>query len=151
MKRILTACMVACMATCMVVQADDRNDKAFMGVRVDDGTTVTMGIVKHLTGALNLISYTSLGRYSSISTEIAAIKSLENGMYVGVLIGPNVDFGNKGSETPLTYLTAATGFLCGYSGDIWGGAAFIKYKQKLDNATTYIDGWDVGGAITYVF
>ncbi len=116
---------------------------AFVAGRIDDGFKVSAGLGTKI-GVLTNYTYVNVGTYASVSTEFGVVRRY--GKFTGgVLAGPNIDFGNGGSESLLTYLTGAAGFIGGYDLTEKVGIGFYsKYKLSVEKATTYVDGWEAG-------
>lgn len=150
-KLLIAVLLTLCILPIGISAHESGGNHLFAGLRFDDGVKISVGVDKIVSGNIHALAYTNVGDYSSVSTELAAIFSFSGGFYGGVLAGPNVDFGNVATESPLTYITGASGFLIGVDASRWGAVGYTKYKFKVDDASTYIDGWEAGAMLTYGF
>lgn len=123
----------------------------FLGARSNDGVfAVSFGFGKPVTGDLYLFEYVDAGHTGTWASEVAYIFKPMDGLYVGPIAGPNVDWGSAADEgaTPLTYLAGAAGALAGYEvtrfGGLWG---YAKYKFAFEEGTAYRDGYAFGGGL----
>lgn len=131
---------------------------AYGGLRFQDAIKISAGVGTHVTGKLWTLNYVDLGQYSAFSSELAVITGLDKYGYgkswVGLIAGPNADFGAEspdGGRSPLNYLTGAAGAV----GGIWfspevGVWAYIKHKFEFENAVTYQNGFQGGVGLSLV-
>lgn len=142
-KLFLTLCALVLLTSSAFAQSDNL---AFVAGRFDDGFKVSAGVGTKLGSIVNY-SYVNVGTYASVSTEFGIVGRY--GKFTGgLLAGPSLDFGSGESESLLTYITGASGFIVGYDvTETVGIGGYGKYKFDVDGAQTYVDGWEAGGGL----
>lgn len=149
MRKLITILTVAFALTLSGAAHAQKN--AYLGVRSDDGAKVSIGVSVPVTGALQMLTYTDIGEYSSLSTEALVIGHFPNTpFYIGAIAGPNLELGDGATDNPTDYLVGASGLLVGYKGKSKiGAAAWAKYKFAFKDDVRYVNGVSFGGVITY--
>jgi hypothetical protein len=118
----------------------------FMGVRYGDIPKlplVSIGYGGNITGNLWNFTYTDVGNYQSLNTELAFMKKFGK-LSIGPLAGPNADWQTSDNADGISYLVGAAGLLTAYDFKEFGVWGYIKYKFTLSDDNLYKDGY-VGG------
>lgn len=128
-----------------VVTGEAYRSIAFGGVRFPstDGSLFSFGIGSAFEGSnLYLFNYTDIGRYGSVSSEVAYLFNPVRWLYLGPLAGPNVDWMNQSvGADPVTYLVGSAGAVVGCSfSNSWGVWGYGKYTFGFEQGTEYPDG-----------
>jgi len=129
--------------------AMDNDGKMMMlgGVRVNHGkVSVTYGVGTPVGGPVMLVESVDAGQTGNWSNDFVAAFPVWKSLYLGVLGGPEVDWGTRveGDDSPVAYLVGAVGGVAAYDFGIAGIAGFYKYRNDLQDDTFYEDGHEFG-------
>lgn len=119
----------------------------FGGVRLQgDALAVTYGIGTPITSRIMLVESVDAGQTGNWASDIMATWHVWKGFHVGVLGGPEVEWGNgeDTDESPLTYLVGAAGGIISYDFGILGLSVAGKYRDDFKSTTSYVDRTEFG-------
>ena len=155
MKTLLTMLMILLLVPVTATFAQEEpvaENLLFVGGVLDEGNeyTLALGVGAPVAGRLWSFSYTNVGEYGSLSTELAfMLNKSGSGFYIGPIAGPGVDWTSENDLPAVAYIVGAGGLVLGYDINpnvgIWG---YGKYKFHLDgDDVLYQDGGSIGAGI----